>query len=35
MQDRFQLYILLGPYLSFVSFLYLDLYLLGDDASIS
>ena len=25
------LYILLSPYLSFISFLYLDLYLLGDD----
>ena len=30
-----QLYILLGPYLCFISFLYLDLYLLGYDPSIS
>ena len=31
-----QLYILLGPYLCFVSFIYLDLYVLvlGDDALI-
>ena len=29
------LYILLSPYLFFNSFLYLDLYLLRDDASIS
>ena len=28
------LYILLSPYLSFISFLYLSLYLLGDDTSI-
>ena len=36
MQDMFQLYIYtVGPYLCFISFLYLDLYLLGDDASIS
>ena len=28
-----QLYVLLSPY--FISFLYLDLYVLGDDASIS
>ena len=30
-----QLYIPLSPYLCFISFLYLDLYLLGDDTSIS
>ena len=30
-----QLYLLLSPYLCFISFLYLDLYVLGDDASIS
>ena len=30
-----QLYILLSPYLCFISFLYLDLYLIGDDTSIS
>ena len=29
------LYILLSPHLCFISFLYLDLYLLGDDTSIS
>ena len=29
------LYLLLSPYFCFVSFLYLDLYVLGDDASIS
>ena len=29
-----KLYILLRPYLCFISFLYLDLYLLGDDAVI-
>ena len=28
-----QLYILLSPYLCFVSFLYFDLYLLGDNTS--
>ena len=28
-------YLLLSPYLCFVSFLYLDLYVLGDDALIS
>ena len=27
-----QFYLLLSPYLSFISFLYLDLYVLGDDA---
>ena len=26
-----QFYLLLGPYLCFISFLYLDLYVLGDD----
>ena len=30
-----QLYVLLSPYLCFISFLYLDLYVLGDDARIS
>ena len=30
-----QFYLLLSPYLSFFSFLYLDLYVLGDDALIS
>ena len=30
-----QLYILLSPYLCFISFLYLDLYLLGDGTPIS
>ena len=30
-----QFYLLLGPYLCFISFLYLDLYVLGDDALIS
>ena len=30
-----QFYLLLSPYLFFISFLYLDLYVLGDDASIS
>ena len=30
-----QLYVLLSPYLCFISFLYLDLYALGDDSSIS
>ena len=28
-------YLLLSPYLCFISFLYLDLYVLGDDALIS
>ena len=31
----FQFYLLLSPYLCFISFLYLDLYVLGDDALIS
>ena len=30
-----QLYLLLSHYLSVISFLYLDLYVLGDDALIS
>ena len=30
-----QLYLLLSPYLCFISFLYLDLYVLGDDALVS
>ena len=30
-----QFYLLLSAYLSFISFLYLDLYVLGDDALIS
>ena len=30
-----QFYLLLCPYLCFISFLYLDLYVLGDDALIS
>ena len=30
-----QFYILFSPYLCFISFLYLDLYVLGDDALIS
>ena len=30
-----QFYVLLSPYLCFISFLYLDLYVLGDDAWIS
>ena len=29
-----QFYLLLSPYLCFISFLYLDLYVLGDDALI-
>ena len=32
--DFFSLGIQLSPYLCFISFLYLDLYLLGDDTSI-
>ena len=31
----FQFYLLLSPYLCFISLLYLDLYDLGDDALIS
>ena len=31
----FQFYVLLSPYFCFISFLYLDLYVLGDDAWIS
>ena len=30
-----QFYLLFSPYLCFISFLYLDLYVLGDDAMIS
>ena len=30
-----QFYLLLSPYLCFISFLYLDLYVLGDDKLIS
>ena len=30
-----QFYLLLSPYLCFISFLYFDLYVLGDDALIS
>ena len=30
-----QFYILMSPYLCFISLLYLDLYVLGDDALIS
>ena len=30
-----QLYVLLSPYLSFISFLHNDVYVLGDDISIS
>ena len=30
-----QFYLLLSPYLCFISFLYLDLHVLGDDALIS
>ena len=29
-----QFYVLLSPYLCFISFLYLDVYVLGDDAMI-
>ena len=32
---RIQFYLLLSPYLNFISFLYLDLYVLRDDALIS
>ena len=31
----FSFFLLLSPYLSFISFLYLDLYVIGDDALIS
>ena len=30
-----QFYLLLNPYICFISFLYLDLYVLGDDALIN
>ena len=33
--SRIQFYLLLSPYLWFISLLYLDLYVLGDNASIS
>ena len=33
--SSFQFYLLLSHYLCFISFLYLDLYVLGDDALIS
>ena len=33
--SRIQFNLLLSPYLCFISFLYLDLYVLGDDALIS
>ena len=33
--SRIQFYLLLSPYLCFISLLYLDLYVLGDDALIS
>ena len=33
--SHIQLFLLLSPYLCFVSFLYLDLYVLGDNALIS
>ena len=31
----FSFFLLLSPYLCFISFLYLDVYVLGDDALIS
>ena len=33
--NEYYLYVLLGLYLCFIFFLYLDLYVLGDDAFIS
>ena len=33
--SRIQFYVLLSPYICFISFLYLDLYVLGGDAGIS
>ena len=33
--SRIQFYVLLSPYLCFISYLYLDLYVLGGDAWIS
>ena len=33
--NYFRFYLLLSPYLCFISFLYLDLHVLGDDALIS
>ena len=32
---RVKFYLLLSPYLCFISFLYLDFYVIGDDALIS
>ena len=32
---RYSVYLLLSPYLCFISLLYLELYVLGDDALIS
>ena len=32
---RYSVFLLLSPYLCFISLFYLDLYVLGDDASIS
>ena len=32
---RYSVFLLLSPYLCFISLLYLDLYVLGDDALIS
>ena len=31
---KFKVYLLLSPYVCFISFLYLDLYVLGDNALI-
>ena len=35
LRSSIQFYLLLSPYLCFISLLYLDLYVLGDDALIS
>ena len=35
LQHLCKAFVLLSPYLCFISFLYLDLYVLGDDAWIS
>ena len=35
LEDGIQSYILLSSYLCFISFLYFDWYVLGDDVSIS
>ena len=32
--SRIQFYVLLSPYICFISILYLDLYVLGDDAKL-